>query len=246
MKRGQKIDSRRLRPMSSRLLRCVKASAFVGVIVFCFSPANAADKAAHPEMIVSAKWLSEHLNDAKVVILHVADKRSDYDNGHIPGARFLALRDFIEGDDAELPPTEKLKDTFEKLGVRDDSQVVIYTTAWYPMAGRAYYTLDYLGHGDHAALLDGGIDEWKLEKRPLEKNEPKVAGGSFTPHVHPEVRAMMDEIKKDSEQPTKAAMLVDSRPDKRYADGHIAGAVHIYWQETLVNAKDNPVFLPPD
>jgi len=64
-------------------------------MVFGFSPANAADKATHPEIIVSAKWLSEHLNDAKVVILHVADKRSDYDNGHIPGAQFLALRDCI-------------------------------------------------------------------------------------------------------------------------------------------------------
>ena len=39
---------------------------------------------------------------------------------------------------------------------------------------------------------------------------------------------------------------MDSRPDKRYTDGHIAGAVHIYWQETLVDAKNNPVFLPPD
>ena len=57
---------------------------------------------------------------------------------------------------------------------------------------------------------------------------------------------MMEEVKKLSEQPTKTAVLVDSRPDKRYTDGHIAGAVHIYWQETLVDAKNNPVFLPPD
>ena len=78
----------------------------------------------------------------------------------------------------------------------DDSRVVIYTTAWYPMAGRAYYTLDYLGHGDHAALLDGGIDEWKKENRQLTKDEPKITRGSFTPHVHPEVRAMMEEVKK--------------------------------------------------
>jgi thiosulfate/3-mercaptopyruvate sulfurtransferase len=57
---------------------------------------------------------------------------------------------------------------------------------------------------------------------------------------------MMDEVKKLSEQPTKAAALVDSRPPKRYTDGHIAGAVHVYWQETLVDARNNPVFLPPD
>jgi thiosulfate/3-mercaptopyruvate sulfurtransferase len=200
----------------------------------------------HPEMIVSAQWLSEHLNDPKVVILHVGEKRSEYNSGHVPGARFLALDDFIEGEDAELPSPEKLKAAFEKVGVSDDSRVVIYTTAWYPMAGRAYYTLDYLGHGDHTALLDGGIEEWRNEKRPLSKDEPKVTSGSFTPHVHPEARALMEEVKKISEQPTKSTALVDTRPEKRYFDGHIAGAVPIYWQETLVDAKNKPVFLPPD
>src|ERR1700732_1942713 len=100
--------------MISRLFRCLSSSALVLAIVSSFVPANAADKAVHPEMIVSAKWLNEHLTDPKVVILHVGDKRSEYDNGHVPGARFLALEDFIEGNEAELPPTEKLKDTFEK------------------------------------------------------------------------------------------------------------------------------------
>ena len=230
----------------SRLLRFLGATA---ILLATFSSAALASPgagAAHPEMVVSAQWLSEHLNDPKVVVLHVGDKRSEYDGGHIPGARFLALSDFIEGEDAELPSTEKLKAAFEKVGVSDDSRVVIYTTAWYPMAGRAYYTLDYLGHGEKTALLDGGIDEWRLEKRPLAKDEPKVAHGSFTPHVHPEVRALMEEVKKIAEQPSKSAMLVDSRPEKRYTDGHIAGAVLVYWQETLVDAKNKPVFLPPD
>jgi thiosulfate/3-mercaptopyruvate sulfurtransferase len=197
-------------------------------------------------MIVSAQWLSEHLKDPKVVVLHVAEKRSEYDSGHIPGARLLLLEDFIEGEDAELPLPEKLKDAFEKVGVSNDSHVVVYTTSWYPMAGRAYYTLDYLGHGDHTSVLDGGIDEWKLEKRPLETTAPKVARGSFTPHLHPEVQAMMEEVKKLSEHSSASEMLVDSRPEKRYTDGHIAGAVLVYWQETLVDAKNKPVFLPPD
>jgi thiosulfate/3-mercaptopyruvate sulfurtransferase len=232
--------------MIRKLLRALAAGALLAVVYFCPAAAAPASGAVHPEMIVSAEWLSNHLNDHKVIILHVGEKRSEYDDGHIPGARFLALEDFIEGEDAELPSTEKLKAAFEKVGVSDDSRVVIYTTAWYPMAGRAYYTLDYLGHGDHTALLDGGIDEWRLEKRQLSKDEPKVEPGNFTPHVHPEVRAMLDEVKKVSSGPSKTVTLVDSRPAKRYADGHIAGAVHVYWQETLVDARNKPVFLPPD
>ncbi|HET8892191.1 MAG TPA: sulfurtransferase [Candidatus Angelobacter sp.] len=232
--------------MIRKLLQCAAATAVV--LIACSSSATAKPGGGtiHHDMVVSAQWLSGHLNDPKVIVLHVGDKRSEYDSGHIPGARFLALADFIEGEDAELPSTEKLKATFEKLGVSDDSRVVIYTTAWYPMAGRAYYTLDYLGHGDHAALLDGGIDEWKAENRPLSKDDASPAPGSFTPHVHPEVRAMLEEVKKISAGPSKTAALVDSRPDKRYTDGHIAGATHVYWQETLVDAKSKPVFLPPD
>lgn len=232
--------------MIRKLLRLVAAGVLLAAVYLCPATAAAADGAVHPEMIVSAQWLSDRLNDPKVIVLHVADKRSEYDSGHIPGARFLALEDFIEGEDAELPSTDKLKAAFEKVGVSDDSRVVIYTTAWYPMAGRAYYTLDYLGHGEHTALLDGGLDEWQLEKRQLSKDEPKIKAGNFTPHVHPEVRAMLEEVKKVSSGPSKTVTLVDSRPAKRYADGHIAGAVHVYWQETLVDAKNKPVFLPPE
>ena len=218
------------------------------VLLFLISALPLAAEAGRvrPEMIVSAQWLSEHLKDPHVVVLHVAQKRSEYDAGHIPGARFLALEDFIEGEDAELPPPEKLKAAFEKLGVSDDSRVVIYTTAWFPMAGRAYYTFDYMGHGEHTALLDGGLVAWRAGKLPEEKDAPKIAPGKFTPHLHPEVRAMLENVKKLSGQPSTAELLVDARPDKRYTDGHISGAVHVYWQETVVDAKDNPVFLPPD
>jgi thiosulfate/3-mercaptopyruvate sulfurtransferase len=40
-------------------------------------------------------------------------------------------------------------------------------------------------------------------------------------------------------------VLVDSRPLKRYRDGHLAGAAHIFWEETVQNSKE-PVFLSPD
>jgi thiosulfate/3-mercaptopyruvate sulfurtransferase len=227
----------------------------VGLFMFLIAlitPGAAAAQAgaAHPEMVVSTQWLAEHLNDPKVVVLQVANamgpERSGYDAGHIPGARLLLSGDFMAGRDAELPPPEKLKETFEKLGVSNDSRVVVYATDWYPMAARVYYTLDYMGHGAHTSLLDGGIVAWKAEKRPLETTEPKIARGSFTPHLHPEVRAMMDEVKKISAQAGKSPLLVDSRPEKRYKDGHIAGAVNVYWGETVADENKNPVLLPPD
>ena len=237
--------------MIRRLLQCAAAVAIVVLGCSSYVRALPADGTVHHDMIVSTQWLSEHLNDPKVVVLEVAasmaPERATYDAGHIPGARLLLAEDFMVSQDAELPSPEKLKDTFEKLGVSNDSRVVVYATDWYPMAARAYYTLDYMGHGDRTALLDGGMVEWKAEKRPLSKDDPKVVRGNFTPHVHPEVRAMMDDVKKISAQGQKSELLVDSRPEKRYTDGgHIAGAVDLYWGETVVDENKKPVLLPPD
>ncbi len=231
-------------------LRHYAAGLLILLVQLVHSGATAQSGAAHPEMVVSTQWLGEHLKDPKIVVLQVGaamgPQRAGYDAGHIPGARLLLGEDFMEAGDAELPSPEKLKDTFEKLGVSDDSRVVVYATDWYPMAARVYYTLDYMGHGDQMALLDGGIIQWKAEKRPLETAEPKVARGSFTPHVHPEVRAMMDQVKRISAQDGTSELLVDSRPMKRYTAGHIAGAVDLYWGETVVDENKNPVLLPPD
>ncbi|MBZ5521847.1 MAG: sulfurtransferase [Acidobacteriia bacterium] len=200
----------------------------------------------HPEMVVSAEWLAQHLKDPKVVVLHVADQRSEYDAGHIPGARFVATEDIAEGNVVELPPANRLKEVFEKAGVSDDTRIVIYTTSWYPVAGRAFYTLDYMGHGNHAALLDGGFEEWRAEKRPVSTEAVTPAKGNLTLHVHPEVRALLDEVKKVSGQDSKSVLLVDSRPGYRYTAGHIAGSVPLYWQDTLVDPKNKPTFLPPE
>ena len=208
-----------------------------------------AQAAAHPEMVVSTQWLADHLNDPNVVVLQIGQNKAQYDEHHIPGARYLDFDDFMvshDGIEAELPSVDKLKDTFEKLGVSDNSHVVFYTLDWYPLAARGYYTLDYLGHGDKTSLLDGGYQQWKAEKRPLSNALVSPARTTFTPHVNENVRALLEEAQAVSEDASGKTVLVDSRPPKRYRDGHLPGATNIYWKETIVDEDKSPVFLPPD
>jgi thiosulfate/3-mercaptopyruvate sulfurtransferase len=219
----------------------------LAIVAISFPMLVLAQAAAHPEMVVSTEWLAQHLNDPKVVVLHVGSKQ-DYDAAHIPGARLLSTEDFIDKSSplqTELPSAESLKDAFEKLGVSDDTRVVIYTTAWYPAAGRAYYTLDYIGHGSQTALLDGSLVRWKAEKREISTTPVVAKKGSLTLRVHPEVRALVEAVKKVSQNGGNT-LLVDSRPEKRYEDGHIAGAAHVFWEETTVNGTKDPTLLPPD
>ena len=202
---------------------------------------------ARPGMLVSSAWLAQHLNDPKVVVLHVTSKKNDYVRGHIPGARFLNEDDFIvphEGAMTELPALAKLTKTFSDLGVTDDTLVVIYTTDWFPLAARAYFTLDFLGH-DKTALLDGGIEHWMNEDRAITSEVPKFAAASFTPHVREGVRAVLAEVKPITEEKADDpnVQILDARPARRYTAGHLTGAVNLYWQDTLAS-EDDPVFLP--
>lgn len=202
------------------------------------------------ELLVSTAWLAEHLKDPDLVILHVADTFADYKRGHIPGARFLATGKFIDNSGplgSELPAVETLTRTFSDLGLTEKSRVVIYGTAWGPNAARAYLTLDYLGLGERAALLDGGVDQWLAEDRPVTMAVPTYAPSTLTPKVKPGVRASLEDVKKAVEAPVGqgACQLVDSRPAKRFATGHLGGAKHLYWMETLAS-EEHPTFLPPD
>src|SRR5438270_5147210 len=85
------------------------------------APAKPAD-AVHSEMLVSTQWLSQHLKDPTMVILHVADSELDYKRGHIPGARYLAFKKITTENGqvtTELPSVEELQKTFAELGVGD-------------------------------------------------------------------------------------------------------------------------------
>jgi thiosulfate/3-mercaptopyruvate sulfurtransferase len=232
--------------MSIRILFYIAA---LIIFVLGLPSFGAAQAAAHPEMIVSTQWLADHLNDPNVVILQIGQNKAQYDEHHIPGARYLDFDDFMvdhDGIHSELPAVDKLKGTFEKLGVSDNSHVVLYTLDWYPMAARGYYTLDYLGHGEKTSLLDGGYQQWKAENRPLSTDPVTPARTTFTPHVNENVRALLEEAQAVSQDGSGKAVLVDSRPPKRYRDGHLPGATNVYWKETIVDEDKSPVFLPPD
>ena len=208
------------------------------------------------EMIVSTVWLAAHLNDPKVVILHVARARAHYDEGHIPGARFAGWDEITatrDGVPNELAPVADLQKLFARLGVGDDARIVLYGDSSGLSAARAYFTLDYLGHGERAALLDGGLEKWRAERRAVSTDlvEPKMA--PFTPRVRASAIVDHDVVRDLSWTATKLAspsvVLIDARPVEEYEGtkpgegvprgGHIPGAANVFWMQNVVS-KENP------
>ncbi len=204
--------------------------------------------AAKPELVVSTQWLADHLSDPHLVIVHIAHDESDYRQAHIPGARYLAMDKFTDHNPpgTELLPPDQLKKNLEDIGIGDESRVVYYAPDWDPMATRLFFTLDYLGHGEQAALLDGGLDQWMREKRPISTQDVPVTHGTLTLHLHPEIVAKMDWMKKAVNDPDSHVVIVDARPSKRYRQGHLAGAEPLYWETALISEKEPLLRSPQD
>ena len=214
------------------------------------------------EMLVTTGWLARHLKDPNVVVLCIAGSEGFYTEGHIPRAHLIKLADITtkHGDTPNaLPDVKHLETIFRAAGVTSKSRVIIYGDSYNLLAARAFYTLDYLDLGAHAALLDGGIDKWKNELRPLTKELVKASPTSeadFIPHINQRILMDTGNIKDwtASQQATRP-ILLDARPLEEYTGerhsqdvhklGHIPGAQHLYWQDLLVS-RENPVLLPPD
>ena len=202
------------------------------------------------KLLVNADWLKQHQNDKNVVVLHAVYRADEYQKGHIPGALQLVWNDFVvqsETQASELPPVEKLEATFERLGVSDNSTVIVYGD---PIAAaRAFMTLEYIGHRD-VRVLDGALASWRAAGHPVvtDKVAPKAVGKLKTkPRSF-----VVDAEWVDANRANSKYSLIDARPVNEFTGsdehdgmkgGHIPGAQNIYWTRFL-KSREEPVLLP--
>jgi thiosulfate/3-mercaptopyruvate sulfurtransferase len=206
-------------------------------------------------LLVSTEGLADRLDDPRTVVIHVGRDRTSYDAGHIPGARFLPLSSIVaeqNGVPNELPPVAQLESTFEALGVSDNSRVVLYGDLNGLLAARAFFTLDYLGKTD-AALLDGGLEQWRMEERPVSTEAASVGTGSLTVrerrHIVVDADWVRERLGNDS-----TMVMVDARPPAEFTGeapgdgvtrpGHIPGAYNIFWRTALMSDQDTRLRSP--
>lgn len=212
--------------------------AIAAALFFLALTTQAQIKSAPPRIVVTPDWVAAHLHDPTLVLIEIGEK-SDYDRGHIPGARFLEFEKVStpegSGLDLELPPVDDLVRVFEDLGVTDQSTVVVYFgKEWVTAAARVYLTLDYLGLRGRSHYLDGGLPAWRSTGHKVSTEIPQFTKGKLTPHPRSDVVTTVNYVSKELHQPGVA--LVDVREPDCYSGehnchfrrpGHIPGAVNI-------------------
>lgn len=178
-------------------------------------------------MTVSVDWLAGHLDHPGLVILHIGVK-DEYDAGHIPGAQFIALNDLAlsreESDlSLQLPPGDRLKTVFEKLGISNNSRIILYFGKdWVSPTTRVYFTLDYVGLGANTSILDGGMPAWTAAGKLIIRDVQAPKPGTLKISVNDDLVAKADWI--NSNLDNSKVRIIDAR-DPEFYDGSSAGGM---------------------
>jgi len=187
--------------------------------------------------IVSAEWVRDQ------TALRVVDVRDawEYDGlGHLPGAvsvpfdEFRAAEHGAESGEGQgmLPDESDWEALLSEAGIAPDDDVLAYDDHHGVFAARFLVTAELFGHDpERLHLLDGDFSSWQLDYETesdapdVETTDYDVAPPAETPLVGP------DDVAAAADDPD--AVLVDTREQREYDEGHIPGAVLLDWRDLV-------------
>ncbi len=213
--------------------------------------------------LVEPQWLNDRLGDPGIVIIDCSwyipeankSARTEFELGHIPGARFFDLDAASDTTSAYvnmLPPAAQFAQVAGALGIGADTQVVVYDSSY--VSARVWWMFRHFGH-DTVAVLNGGWKRWLAEGRPVEIGPAApVAPAAFVATPQAGGVAGWQEVQRALAQGD--AGVVDARTRERFtgelpsgypgvAGGHMPGAVNVPWGG-LLPQKGDFTFLAPE
>lgn len=220
---------------------------------FCSAFAQTVPEKQEREMapLISVSALAQKIDAGdEICLIEIGDKRKRYDQGHIESAHFLHwVNDIIDpqqSDRYNILDQASIEDLLSKLGVTNDSHIVVYDRFASRLSARMYWTLNFFGH-DKVQVLDGGFAKWSLS-HPITDVVPKVELANY------KVATIRNELRADAKRieelvRSSSGTLIDGRPVKQFTGeepgavfhtskphqnkGHIPGAVNIPWKDNL-------------
>ena len=199
--------------------------------------------------------------DSGVAVLEVDEDTEAFGRGHIPGALGIHWKkDLQDPLRRDFIGPEAFAALMDRLGIKRDTEVILYggNNNWF--AAYAYWYFRYYGHGN-VRLMDGGRKKWELENRPLTTDEthPTPTSGYKAAPPQSSIRALRGFVETEV-LPKPGFGLVDVRSPEEYRGellapphlpqeqaqkpGHIPGARNIPWAKSI--DPQTGAFLPED
>lgn len=198
------------------------------------------------ESLVDAEWLERHLRDDDLCVVDASwhlpntgrDAGPEYLAAHIPGAVFFDI-DRVADTDSQLPHMLPDAGHFARevgrLGIDNDTRVIVYDSAGLFSAARVWWMFRAFGHA-RVAILDGGLPAWQRQGLPLEAGQVERPPAEFTARPEPDAVWTRADVQRSLD--TGSAAMIDARPPGRFAgidpeprpglpSGHIPGSRNI-------------------
>ncbi len=214
---------------------------------------------AHPEVLVSTAWVSEHQNDPAVRLLEVDyDPSGAYELGHLAGAALVDWkRDINDQVRRDVLSRADMEQLMGRLGVSADTTLVLYGDMRNWFAAFALWTFQIYGHGD-VRLMNGGRRKWAEEGRPMTEDVPAFTPTTYRARgadlgiraTHQMVRGLVGsadvslvDVRSPAEYRGEISTPAEYPNEGAQRAGHIPGAVSIPWAEAI---RDDDTFKPAD
>jgi len=222
----------------------------------------------NPDALCSTEALAARLEDPRLRIFdcttwlladtdddpyRVASARPEYRQGHVPGAAYIDLQADLSDSDAPfrftMPDSATLATAFGRLGIGDDSEVVLYSRTNLQWATRVWWMLRSIGF-DRAAILDGGWEKWEREGRPVRTGDEHYPVAYLSARPRPglfvDSAAILAAIDDPGSRIVDAlSPLSHAGGSRRYGrPGRIAGSVNV--PAVSLRDPDSLELLTPD
>lgn len=192
------------------------------------------------------EWLADNL-DGDFLLLDTQPNIHDYIIEHIPGAVYFnpaLLRVPCNGIPGYYIDEDAVEANFERAGIESDRDVIVYTgtgacKGWGDGLEQTFVAYALLRFGcSRVWLLDGGLDTWKHEGRPLEQTYPEIERSDFDVEVRKNFFLSYQQFKKVKDD--ENVIVLDARPPNWYEGespwmkpGHIPGSVNFPWKNLM-------------
>ena len=183
--------------------------------------------------------LEKRLNDPTLRLIDCRP-RTDYEEGHIPGAVWVDMKalETHASQPGGLEDRKFWEDWIGSLGIDHKTSVFVYDAKRQLDAARVWFFLRRSGV-EHAGLINGGYPLWAQQNRPIATAVPQIDARPFKVEFRKGVAASREDVLaviKDN-----SARVVDARSDAEFAGtdrksnrgGHIPAACHLEWKNLV-------------